>query len=127
MCRILGYLGQPVVLKRLLYEPEHSLLVQSYQPKEMTSGVVNADGYGIGWYDPARGIDPFVYRHTLPIWGDANLPHLSRYIESGTILGCVRSATAGQPVDLSNCQPFQCDRWLGVHNGFIEQFRQTLY
>ena len=30
--------------------PEHSLIVQSYKPREMISGTVNADGFGIGWY-----------------------------------------------------------------------------
>ncbi|MHC5729947.1 MAG: ergothioneine biosynthesis protein EgtC, partial [Nostoc sp.] len=42
MCRLLAYLGSPVSLEHLLYKPEHSLIVQSYQPREMTSGVVNA-------------------------------------------------------------------------------------
>jgi glutamine amidotransferase len=42
-------------------------------------------------------------------------------------LGYVRSATPGQAVDLSNCQPFQRDRVLFIHNGFIKNFRQTLY
>lgn len=37
------------------------------------------------------------------------------------------SATAGLSVDLSNCQPFQSQQVLGVHNGFIANFRQTLY
>ncbi len=50
MCRLLAYLGSPVSLEHLLYKPEHSLIVQSYQPCEMTSGVVNADGFGVGWY-----------------------------------------------------------------------------
>lgn len=127
MCRLLGYIGRPIQLDRLLLKPEHSLVVQSYQPREMTSGVVNADGFGIGWYHPKQQIDPFTYKNLLPIWNDSNLPHLSRYIESGCILGCVRSATPGQPVDLSNCPPFGDRRIMGVHNGFIENFRETLY
>ncbi|MEP0772297.1 class II glutamine amidotransferase, partial [Trichocoleus sp. ST-U1] len=49
MCRILGYLGSPILLDCLLSKPEHSLIVQSYEPREMTSGVVSADGFGIGW------------------------------------------------------------------------------
>jgi glutamine amidotransferase len=42
-------------------------------------------------------------------------------------LANVRSATAGQAVQLSNCQPFRYGRILGIHNGYIENFRQTLY
>ncbi len=131
MCRLLAYLGASVQLDSLLLKPEHSLVVQSYQPREMTSGVVNADGFGLGWYqpeqDPEQDSNPFVYRNTLPIWSDPNLPNLSRYIESNCILAGIRSATVGQAVQLSNCQPFQSGRILGIHNGYISKFRQTLY
>ena len=48
MCRLLGYLGEPILLDAILYKPEHSLIVQSYDPREMTSGLLNADGFGIG-------------------------------------------------------------------------------
>ena len=127
MCRLLGYLGSTIQLDQLLYKPEHSLLVQSYQPQEMTSGVVNADGLGIGWYHAQQDVDPFTYKSTLPIWNDINLPELSRYIESGCVLAYVRSATAGQALDMSNCQPFRDGRLLFIHNGFISNFRKTLY
>ena len=127
MCRLLGYLGGPILLDSLLYKPEHSLIVQSYQPREMTSGLLNADGFGIGWYHSHVDTDPFTYKNTQPIWSDINLPSISRYIESGCALAYVRSATVGQPVDLSNCQPFQYDRLMFVHNGFVQNFRKTLY
>jgi ergothioneine biosynthesis protein EgtC len=127
MCRLLGYLGASINLDRLLYKPEHSLIVQSYQPQEMTSGVVNADGLGIGWYHTEQDVDPFTYKNTLPIWNDTNLPELSRYIESKCVVGYVRSATAGQALDMSNCQPFRSDRLLFIHNGNIDKFRKTVY
>nr|WP_290227637.1 ergothioneine biosynthesis protein EgtC [Trichocoleus desertorum] len=126
MCRLLGYLGPSISLDRLLNKPEHSLIVQSYQPREMTSGLLNADGFGIGWYHPQQATNPFTYKNTSPIWNDPNLSSLSRYIESGCILANVRSATAGMGVDLSNCQPFQQDSILFMHNGFIKNFRHTL-
>ncbi|OCQ97907.1 ergothioneine biosynthesis protein EgtC [Oscillatoriales cyanobacterium USR001] len=127
MCRLLGYLGLPILLDRLLCQPEHSLIVQSYQPREMTSGLLNADGFGLGWYHPQRETDPFTYKSTVPIWNDINLSSLSRYVESGCILSYIRSATVGQALDLSNCQPFVRDRVLFIHNGAIKNFRQTLY
>lgn len=127
MCRLLGYLGQPVLLDRLISQSDHSLIVQSYEPKEMTAGLLNADGFGVGWYHATREAEPFMYRSTLPIWNDVNLQSLSRYVESGCVLANVRSATAGLATDLSNCQPFQAGSILGLHNGFIENFRQTLY
>jgi len=36
------YIGAPVAPADLLTAPPHSLYVQSYKPREMTSGVVNA-------------------------------------------------------------------------------------
>jgi ergothioneine biosynthesis protein EgtC len=130
MCRLLGYLGQPIFLENLLEKPSHSLIVQSYQPKEMTAGILNADGFGLGWHrDRSAGLvetEAFTYKNTLPIWNDPNLSSLCRYIESPSVLANVRSATPGLPVDLSNCQPFQYGRILYLHNGFIQNFRSTL-
>ncbi len=126
MCRLLGYLGPTIPLDSLLYKPEHSLIVQSYQPQEMTSGVVNADGFGVGWYHPQRDTNPFTYKNTIPIWNDINLPSLGRYVESGCVIASIRSATSGQGMDISNCQPFEYQRLLCIHNGRIENFRQTL-
>ncbi|MBD6618823.1 ergothioneine biosynthesis protein EgtC [Komarekiella sp. 'clone 1'] len=127
MCRLLAYLGSPVSLEKLLYKPEHSLIIQSYQPREMTSGVVNADGFGMGWYHNQKDTEPFIYKNTLPIWNDVNLPSLSRYVESKCVLAYVRSATPGQAIDFSNCQPFNEQQLLFIHNGRIENFRQTLH
>lgn len=127
MCRLLGYLGEPVSLDTFLITPRHSLVAQSYQPKEMTAGLINADGFGIGWYKPATDQPPYRYRNSLPIWNDPNFEELCRYISSGSFLAYIRSATLGQSLQLSNCQPFGDRQLLGIHNGFIDQFRQTLY
>ena len=127
MCRLLGYLGKTIQLDKLLYKPEHSLIVQSYQPREMSSGILNADGFGVGWYHEQKDTNPYIYKNILPIWSDINLPQISRYVESGCVLGYVRSATPGLEVDLSNCQPFTNEGLLFIHNGFIHNFRKTLY
>ncbi|MHA1113981.1 MAG: ergothioneine biosynthesis protein EgtC, partial [Alphaproteobacteria bacterium] len=110
----------------LVYAPEHSLEVQAYAPREMSSGILNADGFGIAWYDRARRAAPFTYRNVLPIWNDENLRGLASYVESSCILGYVRSATPGQSLDYANCQPFARGRLASVHNGFVAEFRATL-
>ena len=127
MCRLMAYVGTAASLESLLYQPPHSLIVQSYQPQEMTAGLLNADGFGVGWHDAERGPQPFSYRSVLPIWNDINLPHLARYVESSCAVACIRSATPGLAVDLSNCQPFEQEGILAIHNGYIENFRHTLY
>lgn len=127
MCRLLGYLGSSIQLDHILLKPEHSLMIQSYQPQEMTSGLLNGDGFGVGWYDLDQDALPYLYRNILPIWNDANLPQLARYIKSSCTLGYVRSATSNLSVDMINCQPFSHQNLLFIHNGFIDDFRSTLY
>jgi glutamine amidotransferase len=126
MCRFIAYLGQPTTLARVISEPEHSLIVQSYRPAEMTVGTVNVDGFGVGWYNRVVDPTPCVYTNTCPIWSDRNLPGLSKHIASDCIFANVRSATPGQVVDQSNCQPFAYRQLLFMHNGYIENFRSTL-
>ena len=127
MCRLLAYTGPTVQLDKLIYHHDHSLIAQSYQPREMETAILNADGVGIGWYHPYQTTEPFVYRNTLPAWNDINLPHLCRYAESNRVLAYVRSATPGLAVDLHNCQPFTAGQLCFVHNGYIEHFRHNLY
>lgn len=108
-------------------DPPHSLVVQSYAPEQLEVAKLNADGFGLGWYHTSEEMEPFTYRNTLPIWNDVNLDALCRYITAGCTLSYVRSATPGQGVDISNCQPFQAGQLLFTHNGYILRFRETLY
>ncbi|NEQ38429.1 MAG: ergothioneine biosynthesis protein EgtC [Okeania sp. SIO3I5] len=127
MCRLLGYLGEPILLESILTKPAHSLIVQGYKPQEMQEALINADGFGLGWYHTQKQTAPFSYKNIQPIWNDINLKNLGRYIESNCILGHVRSATPGQAIDISNCQPFNYKNILFIHNGYIDKFRFTLY
>lgn len=127
MCRLLAYMGSPIQPEKLIYQPEHSLYIQSYKPKETVTTSVNADGVGMGWFDFQKDTKPFIYKNILPIWSDTNLPDLAKYIETKCFLSYIRSATPGQGTNVSNCQPFRDGNLLFTHNGFIENFRQTLY
>lgn len=122
MCRHAAWLGAPGAAPRalatLIHEPEHGLLKQSYAPRRQRYGTVNADGYGIGWYDPARA-EPVRYRRTVPIWADANLPALAEVARSRCLLAAVRSATVGMPVEESATAPFADGPWLLSHNGRV--------
>jgi glutamine amidotransferase len=126
MCRMTAYLGGPeATLSSLVLEPEHSLLVQSYAPKEMMSGVVNADGFGVGWYAPWSGDEPAVYRSDGPLWSDRSFASIAPKIRARTILAAVRSATPGLPVEESGTPPFASGPFMFAHNGAIEDFRRT--
>jgi glutamine amidotransferase len=125
MCRLVSYLGNPIRLDELLYKQKHSLYNQSYNPLELKSGVVCADGVGVGWYDEAG--KSFIYRNTIPLWNDPNLEELSNYVQSTCAVGYARLAGTGESLDISNCQPFRSGKLLFVHNGEIADFQQTLY
>jgi gamma-glutamyl hercynylcysteine S-oxide hydrolase len=123
---MVAYLGGPeVTLSSVVLEPEHSLLVQSYAPKEMMSGVVNADGFGVGWYVPWSGEEPAVYRSDGPLWSDRSFAGIAPRIRARTIFAAVRSATPGLPVEESGVPPFASGPFMFVHNGAIEGFRHT--
>jgi gamma-glutamyl hercynylcysteine S-oxide hydrolase len=123
---MVAYLGGPeVTLSSLVLEPEHSLLVQSYAPKEMMSGVVNADGFGVGWYAPWSDEEPAVYRSDGPLWSDRSFASIAPKIRTRAILAAVRSATPGLPVEESGTPPFASGPFVFAHNGAIEDFRRT--
>jgi gamma-glutamyl hercynylcysteine S-oxide hydrolase len=120
MCRLAAYAGPPLPLHRLLLDPPHSLYKQSYAPAEMQGAVLNADGYGFGWYDGDGR--PRIYTCSQPIWADSNLQDLADSLQASLWLANVRSATPGQPVNQANTQPFRNGRILFLHNGYLEDF-----
>ncbi len=120
MCRLAAYLGTAIPLSRFLLDPPHSLMVQSWAPKELRYATMNADGFGVGWY--AADSKPAVYRNILPIWNDANLSHLARSLHHGLYLAMVRSATVGNPISHANTQPYYDEELMLLHNGYIKGF-----
>lgn len=119
MCRHLAYVGPPTSLTELLLEPEHSLLEQTWAPRDMRDGgTINADGFGVGWL-PAEGGAPAAYRMPVPMWTDAAFPRTAETIRSGAVLGAIRSATVGMPVTQAACAPFTDENWMFSHNGKV--------
>jgi glutamine amidotransferase len=117
MCRHLAYLGPPIPLSRLLFEPPHSLCHQSWAPRDMRGGgTINADGFGAGWFTPAG---PVRYRRDTPMWSDTTLPALAASVTAGAVLAAVRSATAGMAVTETAVAPFGVGPWLFSHNGRV--------
>ena len=117
MCRHTGYLGRPRSLADLLVTPPHGLLRQSWEPRRQRHGVVNADGFGVGWY---AGGQVARYRRAVPMWGDASFASLSPVVESGCVLAAVRSATVGGPGGEEACAPFLLPGGVLLsHNGAV--------
>lgn len=127
MCRLVIYKGPALPISKILLEPPHSLFKQSYEAKEMLSGHLNADGFGIGWYNPELGSAPALYTNTQPIWHDMNLPRMMNKISSRIIFGHVRGASDGMPVTSTNTHPFCYKNFLFMHNGAVDDFRAKIF
>jgi glutamine amidotransferase len=128
-----AYLGPPVPLARLLYDPPHSLARQSWAPRDMRGGgTINADGFGVGWYPtgpgatPADGTTAVRYTRESPMWADADLPALAAVTRSAAVLAAVRSATPGMPVGPGATAPFTDGRWLFSHNGVVKGWPESV-
>ena len=94
MCRHLAHLGPPTTLAALLLDPPHGLLHQSYAPADMRcDAVVNADGFGAGWYPGAGGDHrdpPARYRSDRPMWADPAFAALAAVTSASAVLAAVR-------------------------------------
>jgi glutamine amidotransferase len=119
MCRHLGWLGEPRSVASLMIDPPYGLLVQSYSPRRQKHGLMNADGWGVGFFDDdsvARR-----WRSATPLWGDASFASVAPVLRSGCVVAAVRSASVGMPIEASASAPFSDGRWLLSHNGLVDR------
>lgn len=117
MCRHLGWLGAPVPVSSLVLEPPSGLLVQSYSPRRQKHGTINADGWGVGFFD--QGVRR--WRSDKPLWGDASFASVAPALRSDCFVAAVRSATVGMPIEPSASAPFSDGTWLLSHNGIVDR------
>ena len=123
MCRLFTYLGPPVGLDALLLAPKRSFMRQAWAPEHQRANVVNVDGFGVGWYDPAVRPEPARYRRAVPIWADRNFADIASFVRSGAVLASLRAASTGLPVEESGTAPYTWGPWLFAHNGEVDEFR----
>ena len=126
MCRALLYLGKPVLLDNLLFQPDSALVRQSYMPKMLH--MLNLAGFGMRAWDPATA-DPqrpySYYSQSLPVF-DRHLKGLAEKIRADCVLAHVRGVAYSTRVEISlqNVHPFH---FAGVplvlaHNGDLARF-----
>lgn len=127
MCRLVVYKGTALPINKLVFEPPHSLFRQSHDAKEMLSGRLNADGFGIGWYTRTLDPSPAVYTNTQAIWQDVNIQRIVNKISSDLIFAHVRGASEGMPVTTTNTHPFCYKNFLFMHNGAVDNFRTKVF
>jgi glutamine amidotransferase len=121
MCRFVAYLGMTsVVLDELIRKPVNSLVNQSKGARDARTPL-NADGFGIGWYDHNTGDLPGIYKSVQPAWNDFNLKNMLQKLSATCFVSHVRDATMGS-VSKFNCHPFFYKNLLFAHNGTIRGF-----
>ena len=118
MCRWLAYSGSPILMKEVLYGGTNSLVDQSLHSR-LGAEPTNGDGFGVGWYGAPD--TPGMFHSTEPAWNDQNLRELAGHISSPLFFTHIRAAI-GSAVQQTNCHPFRHDRWLFMHNGYINEF-----
>jgi gamma-glutamyl hercynylcysteine S-oxide hydrolase len=118
MCRHLGWLGREVSVSSLVLDPPHGLREQSYAPRRQKHCLLNADGWGVGFFD---GATPRRWRSVAPMWGDVSFGSVAPALRSRCVVAAVRSATPGMPIEASATAPFTDGQWLLSHNGVVDR------
>ena len=118
MCRHLGWLGRETSVSALVLDPPHGLRVQSYAPRRQKHGLMNADGWGVGFFDNAVARR---WRSASPLWGDVSFDSVAPALRSQCVVAAVRSATVGMPIEASATAPFTDGQWLLSHNGVVDR------
>ena len=108
MCRVLAYLGRPILLDDLLYGAEAGLVRQAVDPQLMS--LLNLGGFGLAAWAPSlpRPARPVTYRlATLPNF-DRNLRNLAQKVEATAVVAHVRGVTYNERerVGTHNVHPF---------------------
>ena len=132
MCRVVGYLGRPLLLDSVLFATDSSLARQTYSPRMMAT-FLNLAGFGMAAWDERseRPEEPFLYKVTsLPVF-DRNLKCLAEKVTARCVIAHVRGVTYSEHEVLTqtNLHPF---RFPGVrvtlaHNGHLREFARMRY
>lgn len=132
MCRVLSYLGDPIVVEELLYEPDNSFIKQSYNPKQM-SHLLNLAGFGlIAWdkasHDPTL---PYIYKTSRLPFYDENLKNLATKIKPSCFLSHIRGVSYNEKrvVSEQNVHPFYFEgaKVALAHNGSLSDFEKIKF
>jgi glutamine amidotransferase len=126
MCRVLAYLGEPLLLEDLLYKPDVSFVNQTYRALFLQR--LNLAGSGLCAWDARspRPEFPFVHRTTQLAIYDRNLRALARKVEATCLLAHRRGVAydVSSVISEQNLHPFLYDgaRLALAHNGQLADF-----
>jgi glutamine amidotransferase len=131
MCRFAAYLGEPVLLEDLLYEPDGALVHQAVDAELMS--LLNLGGFGLAAWDAGfpNAERPLTYRvPSIPNF-DRNLRALARKVKVSALVAHVRGVMydSGETVGLQNVHPFLFDgaSFALAQNGDLHDFSRMRY
>ena len=131
MCRVLAYLGEPILLEHLLYRPDVSFVNQTHQAALLHR--LNLAGSGLlAWdaHSPEPEL-PFAYHSTQLAIFDRNLQALARKLRPTALLAHLRGVPydTGAILSEQNLHPFQFEgARLGLaHNGQLARFDELKF
>ncbi len=132
MCRVVGYLGRPLLLDSVLFATDSSLARQTYSPRMMAT-FLNLAGFGMAAWDELseRPDEPFLYKVTsLPVF-DRNLKNLAEKVAAKCVIAHVRGVTYSEHEVLTqtNLHPFRFPdvKVTLAHNGHLREFTRMRY
>jgi glutamine amidotransferase len=108
MCRFAAYLGEPVLIEDLLYQPDGALVRQAIDSELMS--LLNLGGFGLAAWHPGapEPTRPLTYRTpTLPNF-DRNLRALAGNVRAHALIAHVRGVVydSRESVGIHNVHPF---------------------
>ena len=133
MCRVVAYLGEPVLVDVLLYASDSSLVRQAHNPRMLH--LLNLAGCGVAAWSSsfAEPEAPLVYRDaTLPMY-DRNLMSLAGQLPGECVLAHVRGtdymSRGRSTVGRAEVHPFHYDGATAVlaHNGTLARFGEMKF
>ena len=131
MCRMLGYVGDPVLLDDLVMQPDNSLMHQVTNPQMLSEP--NLAGFGIaGWDDGMADAHlPLCFRSTNVATLDPNLRALARKLRVRALVAHVRGVSDDGSADVNqqNLHPFQFpgSPVVMAHNGDLANFENMRF
>lgn len=133
MCRVIAYLGEPLLLDVLLVKSDSSLVRQAYDPQIMAH--LNLAGSGFAAWDSTSPEPeaPLLYKETVLPMFDRNLMRLARKLRAECLVAHIRGADyfgeSNPLVERTNLHPFQFGDFPVVlaHNGGFSRFAEMKF
>ncbi len=125
MCRHFAWLGSPRTLSELILQPSYGLPRQAARPRWQNIDLVNLDGFGAGWFPLDAPGPATTYRRAVPFEEDASFTALAEGVRSSCVLGAVRGASPGMPIEETATAPFTDGSCLLSLNGHLNRAKTS--